>query len=1185
MLRAFAPNVIAFFSNMAIMVLELVAGRLAARNVGSSNYTWISIICVILAGMSLGNWYGGRLADRHQPRRILWRLFLLAAGAVLLTYPLNLAVGALKSALIPLVVEYPHGSSHLWGMAVFVMMGAVFFLPALVLGVLSPVVSKFAMERQASSARALGSVHSWGAVGAVLGTFLTGFVLVSAFSVTVILLLVAGVLALIGVVLGVPLWRERARLRAAAGAGVVAQQSSIHSISANQVIHVKLFSRAWCVMHVPHLAVFLTSLCLMAVEMVASRFVARSVGSSLYTWTLVIGVVFIGMSLGNYLGGRLAARNAPRTLLGPLFLFASLLCASLLWTNQLLTFIDDADKWPETEHRVYAELSLDEGGLRTLGADGLAAEKLAALRPLLGERHPTELVVRGRVAALLPDASPAEAEQVLQRAVLRGPTARILREHGVPPRVIARLASLLGNEAEDASVLRWRLRRLLEADDLEEHRSTILDATRVESPVLFPVRLGIGIFAVFLLPALALGLLSPVLAQLALERGQSTGRTVGNVYAWGAWGSIIGTFFAGFFLVSTLGSYGLVAATALLLALLAVGLGTPRLLGALWFALVAVLAVVVFHQRREPDALDTAPARVARENRGTGSWARLWDKLPALVGEALHLRDPSLGVDATESDYEYIGVQERVRHGADEDSAPSDVKTLLLDNLMHGFLAYKMPPEEQGQEFDFSKAVYDPSAFEYPYLGVKAVLTARLAKVREEERGSAGPVALRSLTIGGGSYTFPRYFIDRYPGERYLTAAGETLRSIGERRFAARSPTAAFDFEARARAFNGELFGAAPALDLPLPAGSALFLPSLADVAELDPVVTRVNQTRFGLLPPDGEPRIRTWSYDARNFVESAVAHGWTGRYDVIYGDAVNHFNVPFHLTTSEFNAGVRALLAPRGLYLLNVIDSYQSLRFVAALLTTLRQSFQHAAIFVERDPGARLYRSTFVLAASDSPIDASRLGGVSEKVLAAVKAADPAALAQALPNDATLARELTQRLAREGAAALHEALLRRKRVDLQALYLEEPQWAAAELAEDHRLLVRAQRALSGEEADLLVVLPGRARRSGVAASVLAALARPAERYRLGAGRIEHLAADGVPTALCERLRALADQPFEDADAFSERLLTLLPAREDERYLYAILQAARVLPALGPPVVLTDEYAPVDGLLLPLLQE
>ena len=54
--------------------------------------------------------------------------------------------------------------------------------------------------------------------------------------------------------------------------------------------------------------VFVAAACIMTVEILSTRLVARFLGSSLYTWTSAIGVVLAGISLGNYVGGRLADR-------------------------------------------------------------------------------------------------------------------------------------------------------------------------------------------------------------------------------------------------------------------------------------------------------------------------------------------------------------------------------------------------------------------------------------------------------------------------------------------------------------------------------------------------------------------------------------------------------------------------------------------------------------------------------------------------------------------------------------------------------------------------------------------------------------------------------------------------------------------------------------------------------------
>src|SRR5512135_2326822 len=77
------PNLIVFISSFCTMVLELVAGRIIAPYVGVSLYTWTSVIGVVLAGISLGNYLGGRLADRWASLRLLGLVFLLGGLASL----------------------------------------------------------------------------------------------------------------------------------------------------------------------------------------------------------------------------------------------------------------------------------------------------------------------------------------------------------------------------------------------------------------------------------------------------------------------------------------------------------------------------------------------------------------------------------------------------------------------------------------------------------------------------------------------------------------------------------------------------------------------------------------------------------------------------------------------------------------------------------------------------------------------------------------------------------------------------------------------------------------------------------------------------------------------------------------------------------------------------------------------
>ena len=71
--------IIVFMASACGLVIEIVAARLLAPTIGVSLYTWTSIIGVVLAGISLGNLVGGRIADRYPSPGTLG-VILLSSG-------------------------------------------------------------------------------------------------------------------------------------------------------------------------------------------------------------------------------------------------------------------------------------------------------------------------------------------------------------------------------------------------------------------------------------------------------------------------------------------------------------------------------------------------------------------------------------------------------------------------------------------------------------------------------------------------------------------------------------------------------------------------------------------------------------------------------------------------------------------------------------------------------------------------------------------------------------------------------------------------------------------------------------------------------------------------------------------------------------------------------------------------
>ena len=464
-------------------------------------------------------------------------------------------------------------------------------------------------------------------------------------------------------------------------------------------------SRSFVAIAVPSGTVFLSSFCIMVLELVAARLIARHLGSSLYTWTAVIGVVLAGITIGNYLGGRIADKFKARKALAVLFALASAACVVTVVANNLV------------------------GGWVWL----------------------------------------------------------------------------------------WKFS--------------------------WPMRVFSHVSLVFLLPSVLLGTISPVVAKMALEQGLPTGRTVGDIYAWGAAGSIAGTFATGYYLIAAMGTTAIIWTVGGVLLLLAISYWARFWVLYIWAAIFIALLV-----------LGTVPA----------GWAK-----DAGAGMALREKaDPDV-IYEDESQYCYIAVK-RISENPDR-------RAFMQDKLKHSDIV-------MGDILDL----------QYSYSQIQAAVTQRLSKGKEK---------LSVLVIGGGGYVFPRYVEHVWPGSR-------------------------------------------------------------VDVVEIDPGVTEAAMRAFGLEP---DSTINTYTMDARNYVnqllEETRAGGRAVQYDFIFEDALNDYSVPYQLTTREFNDKIARLLTGRGVYMIELIDIYDSGQFVGAFVNTLERTFDYVYVLAENEPPSA--RITFVVIAA----------------------------------------------------------------------------------------------------------------------------------------------------------------------------------------------------------------------------
>lgn len=161
-----------FLTGAAVMMLEFAAARVVAPWFGSSMFVWGNVVGVVLLALSLGYYYGGRLADRHPDRRYLTGI-VYAAGMMTALIPWLLSIFTAGFSLLDLQRE--EGFIFFTIVGSFFMIVLLFAVPVGLLGMVSPFVLRLAMREVQTAGTVAGGLYAWSTIGSIVGTFVSAF--------------------------------------------------------------------------------------------------------------------------------------------------------------------------------------------------------------------------------------------------------------------------------------------------------------------------------------------------------------------------------------------------------------------------------------------------------------------------------------------------------------------------------------------------------------------------------------------------------------------------------------------------------------------------------------------------------------------------------------------------------------------------------------------------------------------------------------------------------------------------------------------------------------------------------------------------------------------------------------------------------------------------------------------------
>jgi len=169
--RRLPLELLVFVVGIATLGSEIAVARLIAPFFGDSTIVWANTIAVVLVALSIGYWFGGRLADRHPHLQGLC-LLVLASSVLLAVVPivaqplLSLSVDAFDN------VSVGGFAGSLFGVL------ALVSVPVLMLGAVSPWAIRLKLERVEDSGETAGRMYAISTVGSLVGTFSASLLLI-----------------------------------------------------------------------------------------------------------------------------------------------------------------------------------------------------------------------------------------------------------------------------------------------------------------------------------------------------------------------------------------------------------------------------------------------------------------------------------------------------------------------------------------------------------------------------------------------------------------------------------------------------------------------------------------------------------------------------------------------------------------------------------------------------------------------------------------------------------------------------------------------------------------------------------------------------------------------------------------------------------------------------------------------
>lgn len=261
---------------------------------GSTVYSVTMVLAAFMAGLALGSWWLGRFVDRY-PRPL--RLYaILELGIGILGGASPWIVRSVEPFYVWLYRSFDMPFASITA-AKFVLSFLIVLIPTFLMGGTFPVMNRFIIRRLQGLGNLSGALYGVNTLGAVAGTLGAAFVLIGSVGVSRAIYIAAALN--LAVALAVALWGMVTRWEAAP------HEASEDAASAAPITRDRFSSVEW----LAALAFMFSGFAALGYEVIWTRALVYLMGTSVYSFAIMLATFLLGIAVGPILIGRFADRT------------------------------------------------------------------------------------------------------------------------------------------------------------------------------------------------------------------------------------------------------------------------------------------------------------------------------------------------------------------------------------------------------------------------------------------------------------------------------------------------------------------------------------------------------------------------------------------------------------------------------------------------------------------------------------------------------------------------------------------------------------------------------------------------------------------------------------------------------------------------------------------------------------